>query len=417
MLDPKLVRDHFNDVKAALEKRQMDTSILNSFKQADDQWREHLQACDELKNKRNALTPKGKPTPEQLEELKALSETIKEKQAELLPLEAAVKDIAYYIPNLPDSSTPVGQSEDDNVEIYKKGDVPQFKFDPKSHDDIGLKCGILDFEAGTKIAGSRFVVLKGWGSRLERSIINLMLDTHTKAGYTEYFPPVIVNSASLKGTGQLPKFKDDSFAISDTDYWLSPTAEVQLTNLYADSIVAQSDLPVKMTAFTPCFRKEAGSYGKDIKGIIRLHQFQKVELVHLVAPENSEAELERLRAAAEHILQLLKLPYRVVELCTADLGFSAKKTYDLEVWLPSQNTYREISSCSNFGDFQSRRAMIRYKQDDGGKVTYLHTLNGSGLAVGRTMAAILENYQNEDGSVTVPDVLQPYMGITKIPAE
>lgn len=412
MIDPKKIRQESDVVKAALESRHHTVEVLEKFQSLDVEWRKQRADVDEMINKRKTLTPKGKPTPEQLQELKQLSEEIKQKQDGLQQLELDVKEAALHIPNVPDSDVPTGKDEDDNELIKEVGTVPSFDFEAKSHDDIGIERDILNFDLGAKLAGSRFVVYKGAGAKLERALSQFMLDVHTEEhGYTEYLPPVVVNSDSLRGTGQLPKFADDCFSFEESDYWLSPTAEVQLTNLYRDTIVDESDLPLQLTAHTSCFRKEAGSYGKDVKGIIRQHQFTKVELVHLVHPEDSEAALDRLLSHAEKILQLLELPYRVVKLCTGDLGFSASKTYDLEVWFPSQGKYREISSCSRFLDFQARRAMIRYRASETGKVSYLHTLNGSGLAVGRTVAAILENYQTSEGQVVIPKVLQKYMNM------
>lgn len=412
MIDRKKIRQESDVVKAALESRHHTVEVLEKFQSLDVEWRKQRADVDEMINKRKTLTPKGKPTPEQLQELKQLSEEIKQKQDGLQQLELDVKEAALHIPNVPDSDVPTGKDEDDNELIKEVGTVPSFDFEAKSHDDIGIERDILNFDLGAKLAGSRFVVYKGAGAKLERALSQFMLDVHTEEhGYTEYLPPVVVNSDSLRGTGQLPKFADDCFSFEESDYWLSPTAEVQLTNLYRDTIVDELDLPLQLTAHTSCFRKEAGSYGKDVKGIIRQHQFTKVELVHLVHPEDSEAALDRLLSHAEKILQLLELPYRVVKLCTGDLGFSASKTYDLEVWFPSQGKYREISSCSRFLDFQARRAMIRYRASETGKVSYLHTLNGSGLAVGRTVAAILENYQTSEGQVVIPKVLQKYMNM------
>ncbi len=416
MLDPKLIREEKDRVhQRLLHRGEGAAALFHTFFELDVQWRHYLQRLDALRNERTQLAPKGKPTPEQLEVLTALSDQIKALQDKVQGLEQEVTASALYLPNIPDASVPLGASESDNVEISKCGDLPSFAFEPKSHDELGGQLGILAFEDAAKITGSRFVIYKGAGAKLERALISFMLDVHTSEhGYEEILPPAIVHERSLKGTGQLPKFADDSFKLEDTEYWLSPTAEVQLTNMVADSILNAADLPLKLTAFTPCFRKEAGSYGKDMKGLIRLHQFHKVELVQIVSPEDSDQALESLTAHAERILQLLKLPYRKILLCTGDMGFSSAKTYDLEVWFPSQHAYREISSCSKFLDFQARRAMIRCRDSESGKVRYAHTLNGSGLAVGRTLAAILENYQLADGSVVVPDVLKPYMALEKI---
>ena len=330
-------------------------------------------------------------------------------------MEDSLKNLAQELPNIPHSSTPEGKNEDDNVETKQWGTIPSFNFEAKSHDVLGTELGILDFENAAKISGARFAIYRKLGAKLERALINFMLDIHTSEhGYEEVLPPVLVNSRSMTGTGQLPKFGDDSFSMKDSDLWLSPTAEVQLTNLFANDIIKEEDLPKKVTAFTPCFRKESGSYGKDTSGLIRLHQFNKVELVQCVHPDKSLEALEELTRQAETILEKLQLPYRRVALCSGDLGFSSGKTFDLEVWFPSQNKYREISSCSNFFDFQARRAMIRYKKKADGKNNYLHTLNGSGLAVGRTCAAIIENFQTEEGAIIIPDVLRPYMGVEKI---
>ncbi|MSR88837.1 MAG: serine--tRNA ligase [Candidatus Margulisbacteria bacterium] len=414
MLDPKIVREEYAHVKDAMNSRNYPLNFLEKYAQADQDWRQLQQEVDRLKNEQKLLTPKGKPDPEILETLKKKSDEIKEKNDTLLILEDAVKTAALYIPNIPKPETPLGKSEDDNQVVRMVGEIPAFSFTPKPHEEIGVTRGLLEFEKATQITGARFAIYKNNGARLERALINFMLDKQRENGYTEILPPVIVRSQSLQGTGQLPKFADDLFKLEGTDYWLSPTAEVQLTNLYQDSIIPEDELPIKITAYTPCFRKEAGSHGKDMKGLIRLHQFNKVELVQFETPENSDAGLATLLASAESVLQALKLPYRVVSLCTGDIGFSSAKTYDLEVWFPSQNNYREISSCSHFTDFQSRRAMIRYRRNADGKVAYLHTLNGSGVAVGRTFAAILENYQNQDGSINVPEVLQPYLRETLI---
>ena len=410
MIDAKIIRDNSTDLRQALANRGSNSTLLDEFLIADKKWRDALQMIDALKMKRNQLTPKGKPTSDQLLSLKELADSIKKEQEAVSALEETTSILARQLPNIPLSDVPVGSSEDDNVVIDTIGDVPSFSFQPQSHDELGVSRGILNFDQASTLTGSRFVVGHDKGAQLERALINFMLDVHTtNHGYKEVQVPVVVNSQSLFGTGQLPKFGSDLFKLEDTDYWLSPTAEVQLTNLFHDHIFQADQLPICVTAATACFRKEAGSYGKDVRGIIRQHQFNKVELVHIVHPEESHQELLKLRQHAESILKLLKLPYRVVELCTADLGFSSAKTFDLEVWFPSQNVYREISSCSNFLDFQSRRSMIRYKQENGAKVNYVHTLNGSGLAVGRTLAAILENYQQEDGSIIVPDVLKNYV--------
>ena len=414
MLDPKIIRQNKDLVQKAYENRGYDVRYLDDFEAVDKTWRDKLQDVDKLKQERNQTLPKGKPSPEQLAQLKQLSESIKDKQGELQQLSDQVKDAALYLPNIPQDSVPIGKSEDDNVQVRVEGSIPTFDFQVKPHEEIGQDLGILDFDSAVAITGSRFVCLRGAGTKLERALTQFMLDLHQDHGYEEIMPPVIVNTNSLKGTGQLPKFADDQFKLADTDYYLSPTAEVQLTNLYKNTIIKEEDLPVYITAATPCFRKEAGSYGKDVKGIIRQHQFNKVELVQLVHPKESVKQLELLLSHAEEVLKQLNLPYRVVELCTADLGFTSSKTYDLEVWFPSQQAYREISSCSNFLDFQARRAMIRYTNNQEESASYVHTLNGSGLAVGRTFAAILENFQTSDGHVLIPDVLKKYMGKDKI---
>ena len=351
---------------------------------------------------------------DKIAQMKKVGEEIKALDEQIAKIDEELTAIATTLPNLPHESTPIGNDEDNNVEVRRHGTVREFDFEAKPHWEIAENLGILDFERGAKVSGSRFVFYKGLGARLERAIYNFMLDEHGKEGYTEVIPPYIVNSHSMFGTGQFPKFKEDVFQLANTDLTLIPKAEVPLTNYYNGEILEEADLPVYFTALSPSFRSEAGSAGRDTRGLIRLHQFNKVEMVKLTKPEESYNELEKMTQNAENILQKLNLPYRVVALSTGDMGFSAAKTYDLEVWIPAQETYREISSCSNCEDFQARRAMIRYR-DENGKVQYVHTLNGSGLAVGRTVAAILENYQNEDGSVTIPEVLVPYIGgLTKI---
>ena len=414
MIDPHLLREN-SEAITALKRRHINPELIDSFLAIDSEWRSKRRELESCQNQRNELTPKGKPTDEQRDALKALSAKVKNLQEEVSLLEEKKANAALMIPNVPASDIPDGEDESGNECIQTVGDVPSFSFQPKPHEDLATNLGLVDFESGVKLAGSRFVAYKGVGAQLERALINLMLDTHTqKHGYTEVMPPHVVNSQCLTGTGQLPKFAEDCFKIEDTDLWLSPTAEVQLTNLFQNQVLQESDLPLKVTAHTACYRKEAGSYGKDVKGLIRLHQFNKVELVQLVTPENAEQGLLELRSHAEYILQLLGLPYRVVTLCAGDLGFSAAKTFDLEVWFPSQGQYREISSCSHFTDFQSRRAMIRYKNGSIEKPRYVHTLNGSGLAVGRVFAAILENYQDESGNIKVPTVLKKYMNMEKI---
>ena len=342
-------------------------------------------------------------------EMRQAGDRIKELEKRVAAVEENLQQIVMGIPNLCDDSVPVGKDDSDNVEIKRWGTIPDFTFAPKPHWEISEKLGILDFERAAKISGARFSVLKGLGSRLERALINFMLDLHTqKHGYIEILPPFMVNAESMIATGQLPKFEADLFRISGWDFYLIPTAEVPVTNIHRDETLPEKQLPIKYCSYTPCFRSEAGSYGKDTRGLIRQHQFDKVELVKFTRPEDSGKELETLLADAEEVLQLLKLPYRVVALCTGDLGFSATKTYDIEVWMPTQNKYREISSCSNFGDFQARRGGIRYRPRDSGKSSLVHTLNGSGLAVGRTLAAILENFQRSDGTIFIPEVLEPY---------
>lgn len=359
---------------------------------------------------------KTKPTPEIIAENKKLSETIKQKEAAVKTLEEAQQLKLLYIPNLPDETTPIGKSEEDNKVLRSWGEPVNQDFPVLSHDELGTNLGILNFEESGKISGARFAVYHGLGARLERALISFMLDVHTlEHGYEEILPPVLVNSKAMQGTGQLPKFKEDLFACDKgDDFYLVPTAEVPVTNLHREEVLDGARLPILYTAYTPCFRREAGSYGKDTKGLIRQHQFNKVELVKFTKPEDSMSELEKLTLDAEKILQKLKLPYRVVALSTGDIGFSSCKTYDLEVWFPTQNTYREISSCSNFKDYQARRAGIRFKRNSEAKPEFVHTLNGSGLAVGRCFAAILENYQNADGSLTVPEALLPYMGGVKV---
>ncbi|MGV2830634.1 serine--tRNA ligase [Myxosarcina sp. GI1(2024)] len=422
MLDLKLIRENPERVQKLLDRRGVGIYDLTSILELDRASRELETRRSQVSARsneigkaigqkiRNGSDPKG----EEIAQLKIEGNEIKSQLAELEPQEKELKNqienLLLQLPNLPDESTPIGKNETENVEIKRWGDeyLPKGK-DLLSHWEIGEKLGILEFKRAVKIAQSRFVNLIGAGAALERALISFMLDKQIEAGYLEVMPPVLVNSDSLRGTSQLPKFAEDSFKCSEDDLWLTPTAEVPLTNLYREEIIEASSLPIYHCAYTPCFRREAGSYGKDVRGLIRLHQFNKVELVKIVAPETSETEHQTLLSNAEAILQALKLPYRVIELCTGDLGFSAAKCYDLEVWLPAANTYREISSCSNFKDFQARRADIRYKQAGKKGTEYVHTLNGSGLAIGRTMAAILENYQQPDGMVKLPEVLQPYL--------
>ncbi len=425
MLNIKLIRENPELVSEALKKRGEDTSSLNKILDIENRRRDLLRDVEEMRQKRNTISQQigrlkkeGQDASSILAEAKKLSDDMASSEESLRDIETQVRDILLLIPNIPDASVPVGKDETDNVEERIWGDIRHFDFEPKNHWDIGEDLDILDFERAGKIAGARFVIYKGSGARLERSLINFMLDLHTgEHGYTEILPPVLVNRDAMTGTGQLPKFEDDLFKLDESDakgYLLIPTAEVPVTNIYREEILHDSELPIYHTAYTPCFRREAGSYGKDTRGLIRQHQFNKVELVKFVKPENSYDELESLTQHAEEILKRLGLPYRVVTLCTGDIGFSAAKTYDLEVWFPAQGKYREISSCSNFLDFQARRADIRFKTGGEKGTEFVHTLNGSGLAVGRTLAAILENFQEKDGSVIIPEVLIPYMGTDKI---
>ncbi|WP_426450421.1 serine--tRNA ligase [Paenibacillus sp. S-38] len=423
MLDVKLLRGDLDRVKQGLSNRGANLEDLDRFTSLDTNRRQLLQEVEQLKNRRNVVSQevaqlkKAKENADHLiEEMKVVGDRIKALDEEIRVLEADLDSILMSLPNLPQDSVPVGSSEEENVEIRRVGDVPAFGFEPKPHWEVAQALDILDFERAGKVTGSRFVFYKGLGARLERALINFMMDLHAdQHGYEEMLPPQIVNRDSLTGTGQLPKFAEDVFKLEGTDYFLIPTAEVPVTNYHRDDILSAEDLPKYFVAFSACFRSEAGSAGRDTRGLIRQHQFNKIELVKLTLPEQSIDELEKLTADAEKVLQLLGLPYRVLSLCTGDIGFSSSKTYDLEVWLPNSNTYREISSCSNFEDFQARRANIRFRRDLKAKPEFVHTLNGSGLALGRTVAAILENYQQEDGSVLIPEVLQPYMGgVTKI---
>lgn len=422
MLDMKFVRDNPEKVMEAVRKRNGELN-LDEFLALDKERREITQQVEALKNERNTaskeigkLKKAGENAEEKMAEVRAIGDKIASDDVRLRDIEARLKTIMLAIPNIPAEDVPVGKSDADNPEVRRWGEPRKFDFEPLSHWDLGEKLDILDFERGHKISGARFTVYKGLGSRLERSVINFYLDLHTSEhGYTEFFPPFIVNSDSMQGTGQLPKFAEDMFKLQGMDMYLIPTAEVPITNLHRDEILNGDDLPLRYCAYSACFRAEAGSAGKDTRGLIRQHQFNKVELVKFTRPEQSWDELESLTNNAEHALQLLGLPYHVVRLCTGDLGFSSATTYDLEVWLPQANCYREISSCSNFLDFQARRANIRFRRDAKSKPEFVHTLNGSGLAVGRTVAAILENYQQEDGSVIVPEVLRKYMGCDVIP--
>src|SRR3989338_3791588 len=422
MLDIKFLRDNLEEVEKRLALRG-GTIDLSEFKKIDEDRRRLIAEVEGLKQKKNAaseeiarLKKEKKDAAHLLADMQQVSSRIKELDEKVKEEEDALERLLLNIPNIPHSSVPSGKISEDNVEVRKSGSLPKFSFAPRDHSEIGEMLGILDFERAGKLAGARFSLYKGAGALLERALINFMLDIHTREnGYTEVIPPFMVNRACLTGTGQLPKFEEDLFKIEGWDHFLIPTAEVPVTNIFRDEILKEDDLPIYYTAYTPCFRKEAGSYGKDVKGLIRQHQFNKVELVKFSKPETSYEELETLTQNAEKILQKLNLAYRVVVLCTGDMGFASAKTYDIEVWLPGQGKYREISSCSNFEDFQARRANIKYKPKDGGKPRFVHTLNGSGLAVGRTVVAILENYQQEDGSVVIPEALRPYMrGLEKI---
>lgn len=418
MLDIKQIRENTQSIIDRLNTRGQDFSFLNDVVKADEKRRELLQEVESLKAFRNESSKKigmmkknGEDTFNLMSEVSKANERISAIDKELSEIENSIQNTLNVVPNVPRETVIVGKGEEDNKEVRKYGIIPQFDFTPKAHWEIGVNLGILDFEGGAKLTGSRFTVYKGLGAKLERSLINFMLDLHvSQHRYEEMLPPFMVNANSMYGTGQLPKFEEDLFKVEPFGYYLIPTAEVPVTNYHANEILSNDDLPKFYTAYTPCFRAEAGAAGKDTRGIIRQHQFNKVELVKFVKPENSVEELEKLTMNAEEVLKLLELPYRTMMLCTADLGFSSAQTYDLEVWLPSFGGYREISSCSNFEDFQARRANIRFKRDDKSKPEFVHTLNGSGLAVGRTVAAILENYQNEDGTVTIPKVLRPYFG-------
>ncbi|HEX9788469.1 MAG TPA: serine--tRNA ligase [Candidatus Binatia bacterium] len=417
MLDVKLLRENLDDVKTRMATRGAAID-WDEFVRLDRERRDALANIERLKEKKNRLSGEigklkksGADAAALMREGEEVSEAIRNAEGPLAEIEARFERFMLTLPNLPHAGVKVGKNEADNEEVRRWGEPPRFDFTPKNHWDIGEELGILDFERAAKIAGARFAVYRGHGARLERALINFMLDLHTaEGGYKEMLPPALANRASLIGTGQLPKFEDDLFRLAQGEYFLIPTAEVPLTNLHRDEMLEPGDLPIKYVAYTPCFRSEAGSYGKDVRGLIRQHQFNKVELVKFAEPETSYAELESMVQNAEEVLLRLKIPYRVVELCTGDLGFAAAKTYDLEVWLPGQNTYREISSCSNCEDFQARRANIRYRKDKRGRPIFVHTLNGSGLAVGRTLVAVLENYQQKDGSVIVPEALRPYMG-------
>lgn len=418
MLDVKLLRDDFDGVKAKLSHRGEELGEFEKFGALDTRRRTLIIEVETLKSQRNEVSQEiaqlkrdKQDADAKIEEMRVVGDRIKTFDIELNEIDEKLRNILMAIPNIPHESTPIGDTEDDNVEVRKWGEVRTFDFEPKAHWDLGTDLGILDFENAAKVAGSRFVFYKKLGARLERALINFMMDLHaTEHGYDEMLPPYMVNRDSMTGTGQLPKFEEDAFLIEKEDYFLIPTAEVPVTNYHRDQIMNVDDLPQKYTAYSACFRSEAGSAGRDTRGLIRQHQFNKVEMVQFVKPEDSYTALEALTDNAEEVLRLLELPYRVLSMCTADLGFTAAKKYDIEVWIPSGDSYREISSCSNFEAFQARRANIRFRREPGAKPEFVHTLNGSGLAIGRTVAAILENYQLADGSVAVPKVLQNYMG-------
>ncbi len=417
MLDVKLLRENLDEVKARLATRGGKID-WDEFVALDRARRDALANIERLKEKKNRLSGEigklkksGADASPLMREGEEVSEAIRSSEGPLAEIEAKFERFMLTVPNLPNPDVKIGKNENDNREVRRWGEPPKFDFEPKNHWDIGEELAILDFTRAAKIAGARFAVYRDAGARLERALINFMLDLHTSEnGYKEMLPPALVNRTSLIGTGQLPKFEEDLFHLAPGDYFLIPTAEVPLTNLHRGEMLEREELPIKYVAYTPCFRSEAGSYGKDVRGLIRLHQFNKVEMVKFTETESSYDELEKMVRNAEEVLQRLKLPYRVVELCTGDLGFGAAKTYDLEVWLPGQNAYREISSCSNCEDFQARRANIRYRKEKKGRPLFVHTLNGSGLAVGRTLVAVLENYQQKDGSVIIPEALRPYMG-------
>ena len=418
MLDIKRIREDYEGVKAAVERRCKGDFGIENVVKFDERRREILLEVEQMKNKQNTVSkeiPKlkkaGEDTTAIMAEMKELSAKIKEMDAELAEVEAALQSALLNVPNTPNPEVQIGEDDSDNVEIRKFMEPTQFDFEPKAHWDLGTDLDILDWERAAKISGARFTVYKGIGARLERAVINFMLDLHTvDQDYVEILPPFMVNRAAMTGTGQLPKFEEDMFYVPQKDFFLVPTAEVPVTNLRAQEIMPEAELPVYYTAYTPCFRAEAGSAGRDTRGLIRQHQFNKVELVKFVKPEGSYEELEKLSNDAEDVLKILGLPYRVVRLSTGDLGFSSAMTYDIEVWMPSYGRYVEISSCSNFEDYQARRANIRFRPEGGGKPEFVHTLNGSGLAVGRTVAAILENFQQADGSVVIPEPLRKYMG-------
>ncbi len=417
MLDIRLVRDEPERVRTALERRGIKVDI-DELAATDQQRRDALFRRDELRALRNrtseeiaARKKKGEDASDAILKMRQVGNEIKQLEESVRETEEKIRELLLVIPNMPHETVPDGTSEEDNVEIRRWGEPPEFEFEPKHHADLGEALGILDFERGVRIARTRFTLYRGLGARLERALINFMLDLHTSEhGYTEVLPPFLVSSDSMTGTGQLPKFAEDLFKCEHWDLWLVPTAEVPVTNIHRQEVLAADELPIAYCAYTPCWRAEAGAAGKDTRGLIRQHQFNKVELVRFALPETSFAELDKLTSHAEEVLRRLDIPYRVVELCSGDLGFSAAKTYDIEAWMPGQGTYREISSCSNFTDYQARRAGIRYKPTARARPEPVHTLNGSGLAVGRTVAALIENYQQADGSVVVPERLRPYMG-------
>jgi seryl-tRNA synthetase len=422
MLEAKYIREHLDEVREKLALRGQ-TISLDQFVLIDGERRKAIQEWERMRAVQKKVSDEvskrkrgGQDASELITEMKRVSQEMKELDRIVEEREKALQEFLLLIPNLPHRSVPQGKDSSDNVEVRRWGEIPKFDFEPKAHWDLGEELGILDFKNGAKITGARFTLYWDLGAKLERALINFMLDLHTyEHGYREVLPPFMVNRVTMTGTGQLPKFEEELFKVEGTDYYLIPTAEVPVTNIHQDEVLEEEALPLYYTAYTPCFRKEAGSYGKDTRGLIRQHQFNKVELVKFTKPENSYEELEKLLSDAEEVLKRLRVPYRVVNLCTGDLGFSASKTYDIEVWLPGQNTFKEISSCSNFEDFQARRAKIRYRISGKSKTEYVHTLNGSGLAVGRTLVAILENYQQPDGSVTIPEVLRPYLkGVDRI---
>ncbi|MCX8117101.1 MAG: serine--tRNA ligase [Desulfobacterota bacterium] len=422
MLEARYIREHLEEVKARLATRGQNIA-LDRFVAIDAERRRALQEWERLRALQKKVSEEvsqkkkeGEDATDLIAEMKKVSQELKALDDVVQEKERALQDLLLTLPNLPHVSVPIGKDSSENVEVRRWGEIPKFDFKPRPHWEIGEELGILDFKAGVKIAGARFTLYRDLGAKLERALINFMLDLHTREhGYREVLPPFMVNRVTMTGTGQLPKFEEELFKVEGMDYFLIPTAEVPVTNIHQDEVLEEKELPLYYTAYTPCFRKEAGSYGKDTRGLIRQHQFNKVELVKFTKPEDSYDELEKLLRDAEEVLRRLNLPYRVVNLCTGDLGFSASKTYDIEVWLPGQETFKEISSCSNFEDFQARRAKIRYRIAGKSKTEYVHTLNGSGLAVGRTLVAILENYQQADGSVLIPEVLRPYMdGVDRI---